>query len=69
MVRRLLSARLWFAIAGVLTVLALFVLTGAAGGVVAAGAAAAFFVACFRALRGKNVDDRPAWAGWFGNYF
>jgi hypothetical protein len=69
MVRRLLSARLWFAISGVMIVVALFVVQGAAGGVVAAGAAAAFLFACFRALRGRDVDDRPAWAGWFGGYF
>jgi hypothetical protein len=69
MVRRLFSARVWFAIAGVLTILTLFVLHGAAGGVVAVVAAAALIFACFRALRGRDVDDRPAWAGWFGHYF
>jgi hypothetical protein len=69
MVRSLLSARLWFVLTGVLTVVALFVVKGAAGGVVAAGAAAALLFACFRALRGRDVDDRPAWAGWFGGYF
>jgi hypothetical protein len=67
--RRLGSARGWFAIAAVLTLLALFVLHGPAGGVVAAAAAGTLIFACFRALRGKEVDDRAAGAGWFGNYF
>ena len=67
--RLLRSARLWFAITGVLTILALFVVHGAAGGVVAVGAAAALIVACFRGLAGEDVDDRAAGAGWFGHFF
>lgn len=67
--RRLGTARVWFAVAVVLGILAVFVLHGPAGGVVAAVATAAFLFACFRALRGKEVDDRAAGSGWFGNYF
>jgi hypothetical protein len=67
--RRLLSARLWFALAAVLIVLTLFVVRGTAGGLVAAAAAASLIFACFRGLRGQKVDDRAAGAGWFGNYY
>jgi hypothetical protein len=63
------SARVWFAVATVLAVLAIFVVHGPAGGVVAAVAAATFIFACFRGLAGKKVDDRAAGAGWFGGFF
>jgi hypothetical protein len=66
---RLLSAPVWFCVAGVLAILAVLVLDGPAGGVVAAAAAAVFIFACFRGLAGKKVDDRAAGAGWFGNFF
>jgi len=63
------SARVWFAVAAVLAVLAIIVVDGPAGGVVAAAAAATFIFACFRGLAGKEIDDRAAGAGWFGGYF
>jgi hypothetical protein len=63
------SARVWFAVATVLAVLAIFVVHGPAGGVAAAVAAATFIFACFRGLAGKKVDDRAAGAGWFGGFF
>jgi hypothetical protein len=52
-----------------LAIVAVFVVQGPAGGVVAAVAAATFIFACFRGLVGKKVDDRAAGAGWFGGYF
>jgi hypothetical protein len=67
--RRLGLARVWFAVAVVLAIVAVFVVDGPAGGVVAAVAAATFIFACFRGLVGKEVDDRAAGAGWFGGYF
>ena len=67
--RRLRSARLWFAITAVLTIVTLFFVDGPAGGLIAAAATATLLVACFRALIGKDVDDRAAGAGWFGGYF
>jgi hypothetical protein len=67
--RRLLSPRLWFPIAGVLTILTIFVVRGTAGGLLAAAATGAFLFACMRSLAGSKVDDRAAWAGWFGHYF
>jgi hypothetical protein len=67
-VRRLRSAGLWFGIAGVLAVL-VFVVDGPVGGILAIGAFAAVLIGCFRALTGKQVDDRTALSGWFGGWY
>jgi hypothetical protein len=66
--RRVRSAGFWFGIAGALAVAVLLV-NGAAGGLLAVGAIAALLVGCFRGLAGKQVDDRAAGAGWFGGWF
>jgi len=67
--RHLLSPRLWFINAAVLTILTVFVVRGVAGGLLAAAAIGALLFACIRSLRGQDVDDRTALAGWFGHYF
>jgi hypothetical protein len=64
--RRLATARIWFAAALLLGVLGLFVVHGTAGGVLCAAAMAAFIVACFLALRGEHPEDRTAGTGMFG---
>jgi hypothetical protein len=67
--RLLLSARLWFAITGVLAFLAIFIVDGAAGGVIATITVVTLLFACFRGLKGEKVDDGTASVGFFGNYF
>jgi hypothetical protein len=64
--QRLLAPRVWFLLAALLGIVAVFVLRGAAGGVVAAAAWVAFFVACFRCLRGEHPEDRTVGTGLFG---
>jgi hypothetical protein len=59
-------ARVWFALAAVLGIVALFVLDGAAAGVVAAGSMAAFIFACFRGLAGEQPEDRTVGTDIFG---
>jgi hypothetical protein len=62
-------ARGWFILAAVLGIVAMFVLDGAAGGVVAAAAIAAFLIGAFRSLLGESPEDRTAGTGLFGGWF
>jgi|tagenome__1003787_1003787.scaffolds.fasta_scaffold20474980_1 hypothetical protein len=67
--QRLGRPRIWFAIAAILAFLALFIVGGAAGGVLAFFACAAFIFAVFRLLRGTDPEDRTAWTGQFWGGF
>jgi hypothetical protein len=63
-----------FALVGVLLILSLFVLHGAAAGVAAFAAFLGFIAACIDALRRRDADvrrnaDRSGLAGWFGGWF
>jgi hypothetical protein len=67
-------AWLGFALCAVLSILGLFVLHGAAAGVVSLAALLVFIGACIYALRGHGADtradsDRTGLAGWFGGWF
>lgn len=67
-------AWLGFALCVVLSILGLFVLDGAAAGVVSLVALVVFIGACIYALRGEHADtrarsDRTGLAGWFGGWF
>ena len=64
--RLLKTARTWFVLAAVLGALALFVVGGAPGGLVAFGACAAFITGAFLSLRGQAPEDRTAGTGIFG---
>ncbi len=62
------------ALVGVLLILSLFVLDGAAAGVAAFAAFLGFIAACIDVLRRKDADarrdaDRSGLAGWFGGWF
>ena len=66
--------RISFALVGVLGILAVFVLDGAAAGVAALAALLGFILACIDALRREDADvrrraDRTGLAGWFGGWF
>jgi hypothetical protein len=63
-----------FALVGVLLILSVFVLHGAAAGVAALATFLGFIAACIDALRRKDADvrrnaDRTGIAGWFGGWF
>jgi hypothetical protein len=63
-----------FAIVAALAMLGLFVLNGAAAGVVLLFALLAFIGACMYALRGHEPDavarsDRTGFTGWFGGWW
>ena len=63
-----------FALVGVLLILSVFVLHGAAAGVAAFAAFLGFIAACIDALRRNDADvrrnaDRSGLAGWFGGWF
>ena len=62
------------ALVGVLLILSLFVLDGAAAGVAAFAAMLGIIPACIDALRREDADvrrdaDRSGLAGWFGGWF
>jgi hypothetical protein len=66
--------RISFGLVGVLLILSLFVLHGAAAGVAAFAAMLGFIAACIDALHRKDADvrrdaDRAGIAGWFGGWF
>lgn len=66
--------RIPFAVVGVLLILSVFVLHGAAAGVAAFAAMLGFIAACIDALRRRDADvrrnaDRAGLAGWFGGWF
>jgi membrane associated rhomboid family serine protease len=66
---RLLSTpRTWFVLAAVLAILALFVVGGAPGGVIAAAAVATFILGAFLSLRNESPEDRTAGTGMFGGF-
>ena len=74
MSRERLRGRIPFALVGVLLILSVFVLHGAAAGVAAFAAMLGFIAACIDALRRKDADvrrdaDRAGIAGWFGGWF
>jgi hypothetical protein len=69
-----LRGRIPFALVGVLLILSVFVLHGAAAGVAAFAAFLGLIAACIDALRRKDADvrrnaDRSGLAGWFGGWF
>jgi membrane associated rhomboid family serine protease len=66
--------RIFFAFVAVLTILAVFVLHGAAAGAAAFAAMLGFIAACIYALHGRDAEvrrdaDRAGLAGWFGGWF
>ena len=68
--------RAWvgFALFGVLAILGLFVLHGAAAGIDLFAAFLVFIFACMYALKGEDPDaighnSRTAGSGWFGGWF
>ena len=63
---RIDQPRVWFSLAAVLGLAVLFFVGGAAGGVVAAVACAAFIRGAFRMLRDETPEDRTAGTGIFG---
>ena len=67
--RFLPAPRTWFVLAAVLAVLAIFVVGGAAGGLLGGAAMAAFIAGAFISLRGESPEDRTAGAGIFGGWF
>ena len=67
--RHFTAPRRWFILAGVLAVLSIFVVGGAAGGLLAAAAIATFIIGAFISLRGESPEDRTAGAGIFGGWF
>ena len=63
-----------FAVSGVLAIIGLFVLDGAAAGAELFVTMLVFIGACIYALRGEDPADvahnqRTAGAGWFGRWF
>jgi hypothetical protein len=63
-----------FGFVAALAVLGLFVLSGAAAGVVLLFALLAFIGACMYALRGNDADavarsNRTGFTGWFGGWW
>jgi hypothetical protein len=63
--------RIAFAVDVVLAILALFVLNGPAGGIVALVALLLFILTCIAALRPRATadSDRTGLAGWMGGWF
>jgi hypothetical protein len=61
--------RTWLGLAVVLALVGLFVLDGAAAGVVCFAALVAFVVYCFRAVAGHKVEDRTLGTGLFSGWF
>jgi hypothetical protein len=62
----LTQARTWFVVAGLLTIAAIFIVGGAAGGVLAGLAVVTLIAAVFLRLRGEHPEDRPVGTGMFG---
>jgi xanthosine utilization system XapX-like protein len=66
------AVALAFGLVAVIAILALFVVDGPAGGILALVAMIGFILACMAALRAREADrdaDRTGLAGWFGGWF
>jgi hypothetical protein len=63
---RLASPRPWYALGGLLLVLGMFVIDGAAGGVILAVAAVVLLVGIFISLRREAPDERISRGGIIG---
>jgi hypothetical protein len=61
-------AAIWFALTAVLAVVGLFVLDGAASGVVLALAFVTVLTGFIRGLAGEHPDDFPAATGFIGHW-
>jgi membrane associated rhomboid family serine protease len=69
-----LRGRIPFALVGVLLILSVFVLHGAAAGVAAFATFLGFIAACIYALQRRDAEvrrdaDRAGLGGWFGGWF
>jgi xanthosine utilization system XapX-like protein len=66
------AVALAFGLVAVIAILALFVVDGPAGGILALVAMIGFILACMAALRARDAGsdaDRTGVAGWFGGWF
>jgi hypothetical protein len=66
------AVKLAYALVAVIAILALFVVDGPAGGILALVALIGFILTCIAALRAQGAGrdaDRTGLAGWFGGWF